>query len=99
MSKGRKSICSPSRVQRILSAFSRLDSDAACTAREACDRAGERELRWYGKGCSDSRQNPQEAPEPEEKRAPQVLRGRRSKGIRPSRTRSEERRACKERRP
>jgi hypothetical protein len=39
----------PSRVQRILSAFSRLDSDAARTAREGCDRAGERELRWYGK--------------------------------------------------
>jgi hypothetical protein len=49
MSKGRKPIWMAGWIQRLLSAFSRLDPDAARAARDGCDRAGERELRWYGK--------------------------------------------------
>jgi hypothetical protein len=48
MSKGRKPIWISVYIQRLLSASSRLDSDAARAAREGCGRAGERELRWYG---------------------------------------------------
>lgn len=49
MSEGRKPVWVFMWIQRRLSAFSPLDSDAVRTAREACDRAGERELHWYGR--------------------------------------------------
>jgi hypothetical protein len=49
MSKGREPIRIAVWIERLLSAFSRLDPDSARAARDGCDRAGERELSWYGK--------------------------------------------------
>ncbi len=49
MSKGREPIWMAGWVQRLLSAFSRLDIESARVARHGCDHAGERELSWYKK--------------------------------------------------
>jgi hypothetical protein len=47
MSKGRKLSLIVVWIRRLLSAVSPSPKDEA--AREGCDRAGERELRWQGK--------------------------------------------------